>query len=126
MSTHVRHGVGTVRSYVHGPADLPEFLGAVFGAEELERHVFGPDQYHVEMRIGDSVLVIEAGELPDDIKPWTNSIYVYVPDVDATYELALENGAVSIATPEEKPYGERQAGFRDATGNTWWIATFTG
>lgn len=126
MTDHIRHGFGSVRPYVHGPASLPAFVAEVFGAEELERHQLGPRSSHVEMRLGDAALVVEAGDLPTQIEPWLNSIYVYVPDVDAAYAAALRLGAESIAAPEDKPYQERQAGFRDAAGNTWWVATYTG
>lgn len=120
---HVRHGVGSVRPYIYGPIDLPEFVQKMFGAVELERHQFGPDSFHVEMRIGDSVLVIEAGELPPGTSPWIGSIYVYVEDVDAVYARAVNLGAKPLAEPVDKPYQERQAGFLDSAGNTWWIAT---
>jgi PhnB protein len=125
MKTYIRHGIGAVRAYVNGKADLPAFLQTVFNARGLERHAFGPDQHHVELAIGDSVIVVEAGTLPDDVTPWTSSIYLYVEDVDACYERALQAGAISISKPEDKPYNERQAGFRDAAGNTWWVATYT-
>ncbi|MCG6659794.1 VOC family protein [Halomonas campisalis] len=100
------------------------FVATVFAAEELERHEFGPESFHVEMRVGDAVLVIEAGELPPGVAPWTNALYVYVPDVDAAYERAMALGAEAISEPVDKPYQERQAGFRDMAGNTWWIGTF--
>jgi PhnB protein len=124
MNDHIRHGVGSVRPYIHGPVSLLDFVKAVFGAEELERHEFGPESFHVEVRIGDSVMAIEAGDLPPDIAPWTNSIYVYVPDVDRIYRQAIALGAESISQPVDKPYQERQAGFRDSAGNTWWVGTF--
>ena len=126
MTDHIRQGFGSVRPYVHGPATLPEFLAEVFGATELERHQLGPQSFHVEMRLGDSVLVAEAGELPPHVEPWLNSVYVYVADVDAAHAAAMRLGAESIAAPEDKHYQERQAGFRDAAGNTWWVATYTG
>ncbi len=126
MSDHIRHGMGTIRPYIYGPVSLPDFVVAVFDAVELERHEFGPESFHVEFQVGDSVLVVEAGSLPSGSKAWTNSIYVYVPDVEATYNKAIELGATSISEPSEKPYQERQAGFRDSSGNTWWIATYTG
>jgi PhnB protein len=50
--------------------------------------------------------------------------YVYVEDVDAAYNRALEFGAAPIAAPEDKPYQERGAGVRDLFGNIWYIATF--
>jgi PhnB protein len=121
---HVRHGIGTVRPYIYGPVDLPEFVQRTFDAVELERHEFGPRSFHVEMQIGDSVLVIEAGDLPPNLSPWVGAIYVYVEDVDAVYGRALKLGAKSLAQPDDKPYQERQAGFLDAAGNTWWIATY--
>ena len=124
MTDHIRHGVGSLRPYVHGPLSLLQLLVDVFGATEVERHQLGPSSFHVEFRIGDSVVVVEAGELPADVEPWTNAIYVYVADVDAAYAKAMELGAQSISPPADKPYQERQAGFRDQGGNTWWVATY--
>ena len=96
----------------------------MFGAIELERFEFGPQSFHVEMQIGDSTIVIEAGELPADVKPWSGSVYVYVTDVDAVHARALALGARLLAAVEDKPYQERQGGFVDAAGNTWWVATY--
>ena len=123
MSDYIRHGLGAVRPYLHGPVALLDLVVEVLGAQEVERHQLGPRSFHVEFQVGDSALVIEAGELPADVEPWTNSVYAYVPDVDAAFARAVELGAEVIAAPADKPYQERQAGFRDAAGNTWWIAT---
>lgn len=117
-STHVRHGIGSVRPYVHGSVRFLDFVKATFDAVELERHEFGPESFHVEMQIGDSVVAIEAGELPPDVSPWTCAIYVYVEDVDAVYDRALSLGARPLSPLQDKPYQERQAGFVDAAGNT--------
>ncbi len=76
------------------------------------------------MKIADSVIVIEASDPPHK-HAMQNSIYVYVPDVDAAYERALCAGAVSVQEPSDKPYGERNCGVRDSNGNAWWIATTT-
>ena len=124
--SHVRHGFGTVRPYLYGPYDTPGFMAAVFGAREVERHeASGRRAAHVELTIGDGVVVVEAGELPPEHKPTEASVYVYVEDVDAVYERAVEAGAETIAAPEDKPYGERGCGFR-ACANTWWVATYLG
>ena len=117
---HVRNGFGAVRPYLHGPIDLPAFVQQVFDASEVERNEGGP----VLLQIGDALLWIEAGELPPHVTPWTGALYVYVPDVDAAYARAMRLGARSIAPPEDKPYQERQAGFVDAGGNTWWVSTY--
>lgn len=125
-NNHVRHGFGTVRPYLYGPYELPEFLAAVFDAREIERHEApGRRAAHVELAIGDGMLVVEAGEMPPEVNPTEASVYVYVEDVDAAYRRALDAGAEAITAPEDKPYGERGCGFR-ACGNTWWVATRLG
>ncbi|MCU1233878.1 MAG: hypothetical protein JWP63_1845 [Candidatus Solibacter sp.] len=123
--THIRHGVGAVRPYLYGTLDLLDFVEAVFHPVELERHEFSPTALHVELMIGDSVVVLE---LSDPLHPSAThaSIYVYVEDVDAIYDLALESGAGSIAVPTDKPYRERAAGVQDSSGNIWWISTYLG
>jgi len=120
---YIRHGVGAARPYLYGHLDLPEFVKRTFGAVELER--VGDDKgFHVESKIGDSVVVMETGEFPPKVTPTRASVYVSVEDVDAAYKRALECGATSLAVPEDKPYDERSAGVRDTFGNTWWISTF--
>jgi len=124
MSTgnaHIRHSMGTVRAYVYGPLDLLDFVTQVFEAEELERGET-PRGLHVDVRIGDSVMDLELGEPPAEAT--RSSVYVYVPDVDATYRRALHAGATSLAEPEDKPYLDRGAGVRDTSGNIWWIGTY--
>jgi uncharacterized glyoxalase superfamily protein PhnB len=120
---HVRNGFGAVRPYVHGNVDLESFVKQVFDAQVLERTEFDHGGAHLEVQIGDGVLVLEVGDRPmPSAKP--GSIYVYVPDVDATYAKALKAGATSAAAPEDKSYEERGAGVKDRFGNTWWIATY--
>lgn len=67
-TSHTRHGQGSVRPYLLGPVDLPEFLQQVFGAVELERFEFGPKSFHVELRIEDATVVVEAGDLPPNVE----------------------------------------------------------
>ena len=123
MSKHIRHGFGAVRPYLYGRGDSGEFIKQVFGAEILENLPVGNKGFHIEARIGDSALVIEAGDPPHPGgKP--ASIYVYVEDVDAAYARAIKFGATSVAAPEDKPYQERGCGVRDSFGNTWYIATY--
>jgi PhnB protein len=127
MSTatkHIRHGVGSVRPYLYGRLDMLELVKRAFGAVELERLEAG-NGYHVEAKIGDSMVVMEVGDPPHP-GGTPASIYVYIDDVDAAYQRALAAGATSVAAPENKPYQERAAGIKDSFGNIWWIATYTG
>jgi PhnB protein len=120
---HIRHGFAAVRPYLYGQIDLPDLIKQAFGAEELERLGEANRGFHIEAKIGDSIVVLEVGEkLPADAT--RGSVYVYVDDVDGAYRRAIAAGATSIAEPEDKPYDERGAGVRDAFGNIWWMATY--
>lgn len=122
-TSHIRNGVGTVRPYVFGPHGLLAFLQATFSAEVVER---SPDDGEVELRIGDSALALALGDkFPDGVATQA-SVYVYVEDADATYELAVRNGAMPLYPPEDKPYRERAGGVRDDFGNVWYISTYLG
>ncbi|HUY26987.1 MAG TPA: VOC family protein [Candidatus Binataceae bacterium] len=122
---HIRHGMGSVRPYLYGRRDSLDLIVRAFGGEVLENLPVGSAGFHVEARIGDSMLVLEQGEtLPPGAT--RASVYVYVEDVDSAFRAALEAGATSIAEPADKPYQERGAGVRDVFGNIWWIATYTG
>jgi len=125
MSTkHIRHGIGSVRPYLYGRLDLPDLLKKAFGAAELERVPVGGDKgFHIETKIGDSIVVLEIGDPPHP-GGTRASIYVYVEDVDAAYKRALEAGATSVGAPSDKPYQERSAGIKDSYGNTWYVATY--
>ena len=122
--SYIRHGFGAARPYLYGNADLPDFVRQVFGAEEVERAGYGDESAHVEMKIGDSMLVLETGVTHETVT--RASVYVYVPDVDAAYQRALRLGATSVAEPADKPYMDRNAGVKDSFGNTWWIGTHIG
>jgi PhnB protein len=122
----IRAGFTSLTPYLHvaNAAAEIEFLKKVLQAEELGRYA-SPDGsriMHAEMRVGDSM--IEMGETPGATKP--TPLHVYVADVDAAYQRALEAGAVSLHTPTDHEYGERGASVRDAEGNHWYLATASG
>jgi uncharacterized glyoxalase superfamily protein PhnB len=51
-------------------------------------------------------------------------LHVYMPDVDATYQRALDAGAASVQAPSRREGDpDRRGGVKDPAGNTWWIAT---
>ncbi len=127
MSKHIRHSKGSVRPYIYGKLDLPDFVREVFGAKELERHTFPNGGHHSEAEVGDSMLVIEAAEsFPAASGVTKNSIYVYVADVDGAYKRALAMGTTSVGPPEDKPFQERAGSVKDGFGNIWYISTYRG
>lgn len=118
----VREGFTTVTPFLNvvDVERLVRFAKEAFGALETARSVGGSGHLHVELRIGDSMLM--CGNVPRGReKPF--ALHVYVPDADATYERALAAGAESLGAPEDRPYGERQGGVKDPSGNLWYIAT---
>jgi PhnB protein len=108
----------TPRIVVHDPATLIQFLKDAFGASG-DSTTAAPSQ----MRIGDSIIMISGAGLRD---PMPAFLYLYVDDVDATYQRALKAGAVSLEEPEDLSYGDRRAMVKDPCGNDWQIATHNG
>jgi PhnB protein len=117
-------GAPTVQPYLHPLRAEPvmAFLKQAFGAEELGRHA-SPDGviHHLMLKIGDAFM--EMGEAQGPYQPMPAMYYLYVPDCDAVYQRALQAGATSISAPADQPYGDRNAGVKDAFGNQWFIAT---
>ncbi len=75
---------------------------------------------HAELRVGDSLVML--GQASEMWKALSAALFLWVPDVDATYQQALQAGAASLSAPEDKPYGHRMAGVIDGNGINWWIA----
>ena len=121
---YVHHGKGTVRPYIYGRLDLLDFVKKVFDVVELERNQL-PSGFHVQAQIGDSVMVLSAMDPPYQ-EATRGYIYVYVPDVDASYQRALAAVATSVSQPTDKPWKGRTAGVRDSFGNIWYIETYKG
>jgi PhnB protein len=126
MATKVKpvpEGHHTVTPYivVAGVAKLIDFAKQVFDAKEV--HVSRrPDGsvMHAEIKIGDSIVMM--GESPD-IKKFPAMLHLYMEDVDAVYQRAIQAGATSVREPADQVYGDRTGGVEDAFGNQWWIAT---
>jgi PhnB protein len=120
----------TVTAYpvVNDVPALIAFLGHVFGATEKFRAIGSAGGYHAEVQIGDSMLMIGGGG-PD--VAWKGSarpmaFHIYVPDIDATYQRALDGGGESLQAPADQDWGERTGNVKDPSGNCWYIATFKG
>ena len=117
-------GYHTVTPYlvVSGAAQLIDFMKQVFAAEELSR-MARPDGtiMHAEVKIGDSRVML--GEASGEAAAMPAMIHLYVEDMDAVYQKALQAGATSLREPEDQFYGDRLGGVKDAFGNQWWLAT---
>ena len=120
----VPEGYHTVTPYiVSGDAEkLLTFLRKAFGAQDTEV-MRAPDGsiWHADLTVGDSHIMVSQANAQHPAMP--ASIYLYVPDTDATYKAALAAGATSTMEPADQFYGDRNAGVTDAQGNVWWIGT---
>jgi PhnB protein len=116
--------------YIDGAAEAIEYYGKVLGATERGR-MGGPDGKigHAELEIGDS-LVMLADEHPDmgalgpkKVGGSPVTIHVYVEDVDAAFERAIEGGGKEIRAVQDQFYGDRSGMFEDPFGHTWNVAS---
>ncbi len=101
----------TPRIVAQDPAALALFLEVVFGATG-------------EIR-AEAPSVITIGDLSaaGSREAFPAFLYVYVDDVDATCQRALDAGAVSLEAVWDTPYGDRRGMLRDPWGNVWQVAT---
>lgn len=75
---------------------------------------------HGEVTIGDTVIMM--GRASQQWPERQSMNYVYVTNADETWERALQQEATPIMPPGNRPYGVREGGFADRSGNQWWIA----
>src|ERR1700716_2340721 len=105
----------TPRLVVHDAARQVEFLRQAFGATGD----FRTDIPSV-IRIGDSLVMVSSVGVRDAMPAF---LYLYVDDIDATYQRALKAGAESLEEPQDMHYGDRRSMVKDPAGNIWQIAT---
>ena len=120
--------------YEDAPAAI-EFLQRAFGFE-VRLRVDGPGGVieHAELVYGDGlVMVSTAGRRPWAASPRqlggrsTQSMFLYVDDVDAHFDRARAAGAEVDGPPEDHDYGagywcDRTYGCADLEGHRWWFA----
>jgi PhnB protein len=118
-----REGFHTITPYLMVPDvdAVVDFLQAAFAATETFRTTGGAGGTHVEVRIGDSMLMIGGGnDTVQEARPV--ALFLYVADVDAVYDSALAAGATSLIEPADGLFSEaRGAGVRDPFGNEWYL-----
>jgi len=103
---------------------------SALGAEEVNRFVYGGMCMHAELKIGDSRIHLNdqvpntPNAAPSETNPTTCGIDVYVPDCDAVFARALENGASCVMPIMDSFWGDRCGVLKDPFGHVWMISTF--
>jgi PhnB protein len=132
MAKAIPDGYHSVTPYlaVDGAENAIKFYEQAFGAKERTR-MQSPDGKiaHAEIEIGDSVVML-SDPLPDfvtksprELGGTSASIMLYVEDVDATIQQAIDAGATLEREIEDQFWGDRFGAVVDPYGHMWSIAT---
>ncbi|HXJ85160.1 MAG TPA: VOC family protein [Candidatus Methylomirabilis sp.] len=108
-----------------------EFYGEAFGAKvKMRMDAPGGRLGHAELRIGDSVIMVSdefpqpgGTKAPSSLGGSSGSLFVYVPNVDASFKRAVEAGCQSIMPPTDMFWGDRFGRLVDPFGHHWGLAT---
>lgn len=102
-------------------ADAIAWLTRAFGF--IEHYRYGEPVSGAQMHIGNAWVMLRrarAGSLtPAQVGCETQSLTVFVDDVDAHFERAKSAGAKIVESIHETEYGERQYGAEDLDGHHW-------
>lgn len=111
-------------------AQAIDFYRRAFDAVE-ESRLDGPGGMvaHAELRIGDTRLMLSQpcsqgplGTLqPDSLPPF--GLHLYVEDVDARFQQAVDAGATVVNPVSNQFYGDRTGTLKDPFGQFWFMAT---
>jgi PhnB protein len=107
-----------------------EFYKRAFGAVERGR-MAAPDGKiaHAELQIGNAIIMLSdkfpqfVSESPKELGGTTVAIFLFVEDVDAVVQGAVEAGATITMQPEDQFWGDRMGHVADPFGHLWLIAT---
>ena len=120
----------TANVFYDDPAAALEWLEKAFGFE-TRMSMPGPDGalIHAEMQVEDSAIMMSP---TSDGDPWasprslsgavTQSLYIYVDDVDAHFARARSAGATIDSEPEDMFWGDRTYVAVDPEGHRWTFA----
>ena len=131
-TSHIYSGAYSLNAYIaiKGCNDAIEFYKKAFGATERGRLLM-PDGTigHAEILIEGSLLM-----LSEENKEWGNlspltiggnplTFSLYVKDVDAAFQKAIDAGATVKMPLKDEFYGDRTGQVEDPFGYKWMIAT---
>jgi PhnB protein len=125
-------GYHTVTPYlaVDDAAEAIKYYKQAFGAKERVR-MPTPDGKigHAELEIGDSLIMLSdpfpqaSTKSPKEIGGTSASVFLYVEDVDAVVQRAVDKGATVTMEVADQFWGDRFGTVTDPFGHVWSIAT---
>jgi len=130
MSTNPPPGYPRISPYLNyeDTGAMIDWLARAFGltVRHTQRNQGGAVT-HAEMELEDGVVMMGSpgGDFrnPRRLGQVTQSLYIYLDDLDAHCERARAAGAEIIEEPADQPYGDRRYGARDPEGHHWYFAS---
>ena len=128
----IPEGYRTVTPYliIRDAARAIEFYVKAFGAKEVMRMPLPDGKLaHAEIQIGDSMIMMAdenpewGAKSPQALNGTPVGVFLYVPDVDATYEQAVDAGATPTMPPSDMFWGDRYGKLKDPFGHEWSVGT---
>ena len=108
-----------------------DFYKRAFGAQETMRMPGpgGKGVMHAEIKIGDSVVFVSdefpgmGCRSPESLGGSTAMLHLYVEDVDAAFQRAVQAGAKAAMPVADMFWGDRYGKVSDPFGHEWGLAT---
>jgi PhnB protein len=128
----IPEGYHTVSPYlaVDDAAEAIDYYKRAFGAKETVRmEAPGGKIGHAELEIGDSHVMLSdpfpqsSTKPPRELGGTSASVFMYVEDVDAVVQQAVDAGATVTMEVADQFWGDRFGSITDPFGHSWSIAT---
>jgi PhnB protein len=132
MAKPIPEGYHALTTYlaVDDAAGAIDYYVRAFGAKELGRmDAPGGKIGHAELQIGDSRLMLadafpqSSTRPPKELGGASASIFLYVEDVDAVVQRAVDAGATVTMEVADQFWGDRFGTVTDPFGHVWSVAT---
>jgi len=118
--------------FVRNARQAIDFYKKALGAEETVC-MTGPDGKigHAEIKVGDSFIFLSdenptwGTKSPQSLGGATGGLYLYIEDVDKSFQRALDAGGQLKMPVTDMFWGDRLGSFVDPFGHNWTLATHT-
>lgn len=125
MKPYKPEGYSSVSPYfiVDDAQKLIDMIKYIFNGTEKRRYEM-PDGsiMHAEVQLDDSIIML--GSSSEKYPANSVLLHVYVSNVDAIFEKAIQYGCTPVEKPKEQEGDpDRRGTFQDFAGNTWSIGT---
>lgn len=130
--SHIYPGASALNTSVNltGCAEAIEFYKKAFGAVEKYRLLMPDGKIaHAEIEIEGELLMMSeenpnwGTKSPTTLGGSPVTLSVYVPDVDQSFQKAIDAGATSVMEINDEFYGDRVGVVLDPFGYRWMLAT---